>query len=106
MGHTIDKVKRAYWIITPEELKKKYLSVLKYLSIDSIKVHDIQSEKFNEILKDSKIKQQKIEDLERRFKALEDFSKKVNSIEEYQKLFTKFDLSAIVPILEKQKSES
>jgi hypothetical protein len=37
-AHKIPDLKRAYWIVDPEDLKKRYTEVLPYLSIDEIKV--------------------------------------------------------------------
>lgn len=39
VGHTIDQTTRAYWIVQPDELKEKYLSIYEHLSIDSVKVN-------------------------------------------------------------------
>lgn len=49
VGHKIDPVKRAYWIVDPEELKKCYMNALPYLSIDEIKVKDLESKEFTEL---------------------------------------------------------
>lgn len=56
-GHKIPDVKRAYWIVNPEDLKKKYIEVLPFLSIEGVKVKEIKNEDY-----------QKIEDMEQKMK--------------------------------------
>jgi site-specific recombinase XerD len=48
-GHKISDVDRAYWYMDPEDLKKRYLKALPYLSIDKAKVIDIKSEDYKRI---------------------------------------------------------
>lgn len=51
-GHKIDSIKRAYWKAGPDVLKKKYMEVLPFLSIDKINVTN--SKEYSE-LKDQNI---------------------------------------------------
>jgi len=53
-GHKISNVDRAYWYMDPEDLKKRYMKALPYLSIDKTEVLKIKSEDYK-----------RIEDLER-----------------------------------------
>ncbi|MDI6644322.1 MAG: tyrosine-type recombinase/integrase [Methanobacteriaceae archaeon] len=48
-GHKISDVDRAYWYMDPEDLKKRYLKALPYLSIDKAKVIDIKSDDYKRI---------------------------------------------------------
>lgn len=49
-GHKIPAIKRAYWMAGPEDLKKKYMEALPYLSIDKIKVKDIESKEYQSLM--------------------------------------------------------
>lgn len=54
-GHKIDNIKRAYWIAGPEVLKKKYIEVLPFLSIEQeVHVDVVNSKEYVE-LKDENI---------------------------------------------------
>lgn len=46
VGHKISSTTRAYWFADPNALKKEYLKVLPYLSIDGVKVKVIHSEEY------------------------------------------------------------
>lgn len=49
-GHKIDNIKRAYWIAGPEVLKKKYMEVLPFLSIDQeVQVDIVNSKEYAEL---------------------------------------------------------
>ena len=48
-GHKIPDVKRAYWIVNPEDLKKKYIEVLPFLSIEGVKVKEIKNEDYQKL---------------------------------------------------------
>lgn len=66
-GHKIPDVKRAYWIIDPEDLKKKYMDILPQLSIDGVKFKVLESDehkKIENMEKSMKDYQQRILDLE------------------------------------------
>ena len=43
-GHKISKVDKAYWYMDSEDLKKRYIKALPYLSIDKAKVINIKSD--------------------------------------------------------------
>ena len=43
-GHTINSQDRTYWEANPKDLKKLYLEALPHLSIDQVKVNDIDSD--------------------------------------------------------------
>lgn len=49
VGHKISAIKRAYWKADPSKLKKKYIDVMEYLSIDEIKNRDYTSEEYIKI---------------------------------------------------------
>lgn len=51
-GHKIDDTTRAYWIADTEKLKKRYLNILPYLSLDNIKVKDIESNEYQKLNKE------------------------------------------------------
>ena len=79
-GHKINDQDRTYWKADPEDLKKHYLKVLPYLSIDRPDVKDVYSKEFGEFLKESKIKdekmiimEQKLEDMENKAKERDKF---------------------------------
>lgn len=46
VGHKISSTTRAYWFADPNALKKEYLKILPYLSIDGVKVKVIHSEEY------------------------------------------------------------
>lgn len=51
VGHKISETTRAYWIIQPEELKEKYLKAYEHLSIDSVKINDLQTDDYRKMEK-------------------------------------------------------
>lgn len=63
VGHKISAIKRAYWKADPNKLKKKYIDVMNYLSIDGAKVTDYTSEEYTKIKKE--MKEMKEKDLKR-----------------------------------------
>lgn len=77
-GHKIDNVKRAYWHSEPEELKKKYVKALPYLSIDEVKVKDFESKEFKE-------SKERIDSLERKVEILESFIEDEKTRKEFDK---------------------
>ncbi|AXV36828.1 MAG: integrase [Methanobacterium sp. BRmetb2] len=48
-GHKISDVDRAYWYMDSEDLKKRYMKALPYLSIDKAKVLEIKSDDYKRI---------------------------------------------------------
>ena len=67
-GHKIPDVKRAYWIIDPEDLKKKYMDILPHLSIDGVKFKVLKSDEHK-----------KIEDME---KSMQDYQQRILDLEQ------------------------
>lgn len=63
VGHKISAIKRAYWKADPSKLKKNYIDVMEYLSIDGGKVKDYTSEEYTKIKKE--MKEMKEKDLKR-----------------------------------------
>lgn len=69
-GHKINNQDRTYWRANPEDLKKHYLRALPYLSIDKAKVKDVETKEFKTIMEDSKKKDKKITELERKMEIM------------------------------------
>ncbi|MBP2045142.1 tyrosine-type recombinase/integrase [Methanobacterium aggregans] len=70
-GHKINDQDRTYWQANPDDLKKKYIQTLPYLSIDEAKVKDVETEEFKTLIADSKKKDKEIDTLERKVDVLE-----------------------------------
>ncbi|MDO9044324.1 MAG: tyrosine-type recombinase/integrase [Methanobacteriaceae archaeon] len=83
-GHKIDDVTRAYWYFDPEKLKKRYIKSLNHLSLDNIKVKDIESLEYKKLVEDSKLKDDKIKAMERRMELIE----KLIEDKEFQEQYT------------------
>ncbi len=77
-GHKINNQDRTYWMANPEDLKKLYLRTLPLLSIDNAKAKDVYSKEFTTIMEDSRIKDERIEALEKR---QEDYDQQQNFID-------------------------
>lgn len=75
-GHKISPQDRTYWRANPADLKDHYLKALPFLSIDGAKVMDVESLEFKTIMDDSKKKDDKIADLERRMELMEERDRK------------------------------
>lgn len=71
VGHKIDKTKRAYWKADPDKLKKNYIDVLEYLSIDEIKIRDYSTEEYVKVQAALEEKDEVIASLQERVDALE-----------------------------------
>lgn len=71
VGHKISALKRAYWKADPEKLKKNYLDVIEYLSIDEMKVKDIKSKEYLEL-------EARFNEYDKKFKDYEEFMKRWN----------------------------
>ncbi|MBZ2164494.1 tyrosine-type recombinase/integrase [Methanobacterium spitsbergense] len=56
VGHKINDQDRTYWKADPADLKKHYLEVLPYLSLDKAKVKDVESKEFKEYIEKSREK--------------------------------------------------
>lgn len=55
-GHAINAQDRTYWEANPDDLKKLYLNALPHLSIDQVKVRQIDDDELKQIKEDSKKK--------------------------------------------------
>ncbi|RJS48482.1 MAG: hypothetical protein CIT03_07845 [Methanobacterium sp.] len=62
-GHKISDVDRAYWYMDPEDLKKRYLKALPYLSIDQVKVKTIGDENYKMVEKMHKAQEEMKNDM-------------------------------------------
>jgi integrase/DNA-binding protein YbaB len=78
VGHKISAIKRAYWKADPSKLKKNYIDVMEYLSIDGGKVTDYTSEEYTKIKKE--MKEMKEKDLKRQAE-LNEKDLKIQSLE-------------------------
>jgi len=65
-GHKIDEMKRRYWFADPEDLKKKYMKALPFLSLENVEVHSIQSPEFVKV-------ESELNDTKKRLKRLEKY---------------------------------
>jgi len=48
-GHKISDVDRAYWYMDPEDLKRRYMKALPYLSIDGVEVRTIEDKDYRRL---------------------------------------------------------
>ena len=48
-GHKISDVDRAYWYMDPEDLKRRYMKALPYLSIDGVEVRTIEDRDYRRL---------------------------------------------------------
>ena len=70
-AHKIPDVKRAYWIVDPEDFKKRYTEVLPYLSIDEIKVKNLHTKEIENFLTESKEKENKMAEMIKKMEEME-----------------------------------
>lgn len=75
-GHKISPQDKTYWLANPEDLKQHYIKALPYLSIDGAKARDVESLEFKTIMEDSKKKDEKIDELEKRVELMEERDRK------------------------------
>lgn len=84
-GHKIDDTTRAYWYMDPEKLKKRYMKALPFLSLDNVKVKDVESAEFKRLIQDSKAKDEEMAKMNKKIelieKLLSDKDYKVDSAE-------------------------
>jgi hypothetical protein len=59
-------MKRRYWFADPEDLKKKYLKALPFLSLKNVEVHSVQSPEFVKV-------ESELNDTKKRLKRLEKY---------------------------------
>lgn len=64
-GHKISNVKRAYWHAKPEKLMEKYLRALPFLSLDEIKVKDLDSAELKESKRELEESRKELEESKR-----------------------------------------
>ncbi len=79
-GHKIDEQERTYWKANPEDLKKHYTKALPYLSLDQAKVKDVYSKEFENFIKESKVKDEKMALMEKQMKEMEERNKERDKI--------------------------
>jgi integrase len=77
-GHKIDEMKRRYWFADPEDLKKKYLKALPFLSLEDVEVHSIQSPEFVKV-------ESELNDTKKRLKRLEKYFEERERIDNLEK---------------------
>ena len=70
-GHKISDQDRTYWKADPEDLKQHYIKALPYLSLDKAKVKDVYSKEFENFMKESKDKDEKIALMEQKMEEME-----------------------------------
>lgn len=81
VGHKISPIKRAYWKADPEKLKRKYLDVLPYLSIDEIRVKDVKSEEFKIIETEMQKKDDEIRDIKQYLMDMEEINMQIMELD-------------------------
>lgn len=75
LGHTIDTTTSAYFKADPEAVKDEYIQIVNHLTTQEIKVKTVTTEGYDQLLKDSKDKDVKIDAMEKRMKAMDDILK-------------------------------
>lgn len=96
-GHKISEQDRAYWKVSPEDLKNTYLEALPFLSLDKAKVRDINTNEFEEYKEKFKEKDdvvsslvQQIDEMKKQNLARDEFLDKIMSnhkvVEELEEL--------------------
>ena len=73
-GHKINEMKRRYWFADPEDLKKKYMKALPFLSLENVEVHSIQSPEFVKV-------ESELNDTKKRLKRLEKYFEEKEGID-------------------------
>jgi len=63
VGHKISDVRRAYWIMDSEVLKERYLKALPYLSINGVKLTDVETKAFRDIKTENKLLKEEMADI-------------------------------------------
>ena len=74
VGHKISALKRAYWKADPKKLKEKYLEVLPYLSIDEVKVKDIETKEYKELKEKNKALQEQVDQINKNMDSIKIFA--------------------------------
>lgn len=85
-GHKISDVDRAYWYMDPEDLKKRYLKALPYLSIDQVKIKTIGDENYKMVEKMHKAQEEMKNDMlktKQIFETIKEHPEIMNIIDQY-----------------------
>lgn len=72
-GHKISDVDRAYWYMDPEDLKRRYMKALPYLSIDGVEVRTIEDRDYRRLREVEKIYNQMKEEIQKTEKLIRIF---------------------------------
>ncbi len=72
-GHKISDVDRAYWYMDPEDLKKRYMKALPYLSIDGVEVRTIEDKDYRRLREVEKIYKQMKDEIQKTEKLIRIF---------------------------------
>jgi len=72
-GHKISDVDRAYWYMDPEDLKRRYMKALPYLSIDGVEVRTIEDRDYRRLREVEKIYDQMKEEIQKTEKLIRIF---------------------------------
>lgn len=79
-GHKINDQDRTYWKADPEDLKKHYIKAFPYLSLDKAKIKDVHSKEFDNFMKESIDKDNKIALMEKKMEEMEKKNKERDEI--------------------------
>ena len=72
MGHMLDSTTSAYFKADPESIKEEYIQILSHLTTNQkIKVKTVTTEGYDQLLKDSKEKEEKIKIMEKQIAEME-----------------------------------
>ncbi|GAB6054694.1 hypothetical protein JCM15415_21990 [Methanobacterium movens] len=88
-GHKISDVDRAYWYMDPEDLKKRYLKALPYLSIDEVKIKTISEDDLKKLEYLEKVQDKMKKDMQKTRKFFEAFKEYPELMEVIEQLGNK-----------------
>jgi len=77
LGHTLDTTTSAYFKADPVALKEEYIQIVNHLTSQEIKVKTITTEGYDQLLNDSKKKDDKISAMEKRLELMDDMLKSI-----------------------------
>ncbi|MBC7118921.1 MAG: site-specific integrase [Methanobacteriaceae archaeon] len=72
-GHKISDVDRVYWYMDPEDLKRRYMKALPYLSIDGVEVRTIEDRDYRRLREVEKIYNQMKDEIRKTKKLIQLF---------------------------------
>jgi integrase len=75
LGHTIDNTTSAYFKADPEAVKDEYIQIINHLTTQEIKVKTVTTEGYDQLLKDSKNKDDKLAAMEKRIELMDNMLK-------------------------------